>query len=137
MVELPLTDLALTFLAQPNPAVIATVRPDGQPVSVATWYLLTTGRVLVNMEAGRRRLTYLRQDPRVSITVLGNDTWYTHVTLLGRVVDIADDPDLQGIDRLAMHYTGHPFQDRHSRRVNAWVEIDRWTSWELDRESES
>ena len=137
MFELPLTDLALTFLAQPNPAVIATVRPDGQPVSVATWYLLATGRVLVNMEAGRRRLTYLRQDPRVSITVLGNDTWYTHVTLLGRVVDIADDPDLQGIDRLAKHYTGHPFQDRHSRRVNAWVEIDRWTSWELDRESES
>ena len=137
MSEPPLTDLALTFLAQANPAVIATVRPDGQPVSVATWYLLDRGQILVNMDAGRRRLTYLRQDPRVSITVLGDDTWYTHVTLQGRAVEIADDIDLRGIDRLAHHYTGHPFQDRQSRRVNAWIGIDRWASWELDRESES
>ena len=26
------------FLKQPNPAVVATVRPDGSPHSVATWY---------------------------------------------------------------------------------------------------
>jgi hypothetical protein len=33
-------DRIRTFLAEPQPAVIASLRPDGQPVSVATWYLL-------------------------------------------------------------------------------------------------
>ena len=49
----------LDFLHGPNPAVIASNRPDGQPVSVATWYLLEDdGRILVNMDEGRRRLHY-------------------------------------------------------------------------------
>ena len=61
------------FLARPNAAVIATVRPDGGPVTVATWYDWKDGRVLVNMDAGRRRLAHLRADPRVSLTIM--DTW--------------------------------------------------------------
>lgn len=32
------------LLAKPNPAVITAVREDGQPVSVATWYLLDGDR---------------------------------------------------------------------------------------------
>jgi hypothetical protein len=63
-----LPDRIRVFLAEPQPAVIANVRPDGQPVSVATWYLLDGDEVLVNMDAGRRRLAYLRSDPRVSLT---------------------------------------------------------------------
>ncbi|MGH3499208.1 MAG: pyridoxamine 5'-phosphate oxidase family protein, partial [Nocardioidaceae bacterium] len=35
----PLPAEAAELLAKPNPAVIATLRPDGQPVSAATWYL--------------------------------------------------------------------------------------------------
>ena len=31
------------FLAQPNPAVMATVAADGRPIAVATWYLLEEG----------------------------------------------------------------------------------------------
>ena len=60
------------------------MRPDGQPVSVATWYLLDGDEVLVNMDAGRRRLDYLRADPRVSLTVLDGADWYSHVSLQGR-----------------------------------------------------
>ena len=43
----PLPEAAVTMLAKPNPSVIATLRPDGQPVSAATWYLWDNGRVLV------------------------------------------------------------------------------------------
>ena len=42
------------MLAKPNPAVIGTVTPDGAPNTVATWYLWEDGRVLVNMDEGRR-----------------------------------------------------------------------------------
>ena len=35
------------LLAQPNHATISSLRPDGQPVSVPTWYLYENGRILV------------------------------------------------------------------------------------------
>ena len=117
------------LLEQPNPAVIACVRADGQPVSVATWYLLEGDRVLVNMDEGRKRLDYLRADPRVSLSVLAAEDWYTHVSLQGRVVELSDDEGLAGIDRLSQHYRGRPYPQRRRGRVNAWIEIHRWHGW--------
>jgi|SRR3954447_16774316 len=117
------------FLSLPHPAVVATIRPDGSPHSVATWYLWESGRALLNMDASRLRLSLLRRDPRASLTVLDREDWYRHVSLIGRVVSIEDDPDLAGIDRLARHYTGKPFGRRQAARVNAWLEPDRWHGW--------
>ena len=127
----PLPTPVVDFLRSPNSAVIASVRPDGQPVSVATWYLLADdGRILVNMDAGRKRLDYLRADPRVSLTVLGQD-WYQHVSVQGRIVDLGPDPDLAGIDRVSRHYTGHAYPTRDRDRVNGWIEIDTWHGWHI------
>ncbi|GAA4843695.1 PPOX class F420-dependent oxidoreductase [Saccharopolyspora rosea] len=125
----PLPEKVSDLLAKPNPSVITTVRQDGQPVSVATWYLWENGRVLVNMDEGRKRLDYLRADPRVTLTVLDADNWYTHVSLQGRVVELQDDPDLTDIDRLARHYTGEQYPVRDRRRVSAWIEVSRWHGW--------
>lgn len=129
----PLPQKVIDFLLQPNPSVITAVRPDGQPVSVATWYLWEDGRVLVNMDESRRRLQYLRNDPRVSLTVLGIPDWYVHVSLQGRVVEIKDDPGLVDIDRLAVHYTGQPYRVRDRARVSAWIEVDYWHGWASGR----
>jgi PPOX class probable F420-dependent enzyme len=117
------------LLAKPNPAVMATIRPDGQPVTVATWYVLDGDRILVNLDEGRKRLDHLRADPRVSLTVLDEANWYTHVSVQGRVVDISADTDLSGIDRLSTHYGGNSYPVRDRGRVNAWIEIDRWHGW--------
>lgn len=125
----PLPDELRELLAKPNPAVIATVRPDGQPVSVATWYLMDGDRVLVNMDAGRKRLDHIRADPRVSLTVLDETSWYTHVSLQGRLVDLTDDVDLADIDKLSTHYGGNPYPVRDRARVSGWIEIERWHGW--------
>ena len=118
------------FLALPNPAVIATLAPDGAPHTAATWYVWDGGRVLVNMAAGRKRLRHMREDPRVSLTVTGEgDGWYHQVTLRGRVAEIAPDPDLADIDRLSRHYTGEPYAARDQERVSAWLEFSRWYGW--------
>lgn len=117
------------FLSQPNPSVIATLRPDGSPHTAATWYLWENGRVLVNMDEGRKRLAHIRERPQVSITVLGAQEWYRHVTLVGRAVTIEEDPDFEGIDRLSRHYTGQPYPQRDRGRVSAWIEVDAWHSW--------
>jgi PPOX class probable F420-dependent enzyme len=129
MPEPPVPHEIDAFLAQPNPAVIGIVRDDGRPFTVATWYLWEGGRVLVNMDEGRKRLEYLRRDPRVSLTVLGRDDWYHAVTLRGRMVTLEDDTDLSGIDRLSRHYLGDAYGQRDRGRVNGWIEVDSWHGW--------
>ena len=119
------------FLRLPNPAVVATLRPDGSPHTVPTWYDWEDGRVLLNMEDSRLRLAFMRRDPRVALTVLGSgeDDWYSHVSLLGKIVSIEDDDSLADIDRLALRYTGKPFRTRDAKRVSAWLEPERWHEW--------
>jgi PPOX class probable F420-dependent enzyme len=119
------------FLKAPNPSVIGTLDPDGAPHTAATWYLWEDGRVLVNMDATRKRLDHLRRDPRVALTVNGRgDDWYRQITLRGRVVELADDEDLGGIDRLSKHYTGRQYAGRDQARVNGWIEVDSWYGWD-------
>lgn len=125
----PLPDQVRELLAKPNPSVITTVRPDGQPVSVATWYLWDDGRFLVNMDEGRKRLEYLRKDPRVTLTVLDDDNWYTHLSVQGRVDEMRDDAELADADRLARRYLGMPYPKRERRRVSAWIEVECWHGW--------
>ena len=117
------------FLREPNPAVIATLRPDGSPHSVATWYDWDGELVLVNMEDSRRRLGFMHRDPRVSLTVLDRESWYRHVSLLGRVERLEDDPELVDIDRLSMRYRGQPHRTRDKPRVSAWIRPHAWHAW--------
>jgi PPOX class probable F420-dependent enzyme len=125
----PLPDDAVAMLAKANPAVMTTLRADGQPVSTATWYLWEDGRVLVNLDEGRKRLEHIRGDPRVSLTALDADGWYTHVSIIGRVVELRDDTGLADIDRIARHYTGEDYPRRERARVSAWIEVDTWHGW--------
>src|SRR3954469_6306551 len=114
MPRVPVPPEVAEFLARPNPAVVATLRPDGSPHTVPTWYDWEDGRVLLNMEDSRLRLGDMRRDPRTALTVLGggDDGWYHHVSLMGRIVSISDDESLADIDRLAVRYTGKPFRTR-------------------------
>ena len=125
----PLPDEAVAMLKKANPAVITTLRPDGQPVSTPTWYLWDDGRVLVNMDEGRKRLEHIRRDPRVSLTVLDEVGWYTHISIIGRVAETRPDEGLADIDRLARQYLGNDYPMRDRDRVSAWIEIERWHGW--------
>lgn len=130
MPSAPLPKNVLELLAQPNPAVMATLAADGRPVTVATWYLLEAdGTILLGLDATRARLNHLHRDPRVSLTALAKGDWYTHVSVQGRVVSIVDDEGLRDIDRLSEHYTGQPYRNRESPRVSVHVEIERWHGW--------
>lgn len=120
----------LDLLAKPNPAVMATIAADGRPVTVATWYLLEPdATILLGLDAKRARLEHLRRDPRVSLTVLADNDWYTHVSVQGRIGDITDDEGLHDIDRLSRHYTGAAYRNRERPRVSVHLHIDRWHGW--------
>jgi PPOX class probable F420-dependent enzyme len=124
----PLPKALQDVLVRPNPSVIGAVQPDDSPNTVATWYLWEDGRALVNMDEGRRRLEYLRRNPRVSLTVLDGDQWYRHITLHGTIT-LQDDPDLVDIDRISTHYTGNPYSARDRGRVSGWIDVDSWHAW--------
>ena len=125
----PLSDAAVAMLRKPNPAVITTLRRDGQPVAVATWYLWDDGRVLVNMDESRKRLAHMRNDPRVALDVLDEGGWYTHLSITGHIDEMRADTGLADIDRVAMHYTGEPYPRRDRARVSAWIAVDGWHGW--------
>ncbi|MEW5356579.1 PPOX class F420-dependent oxidoreductase [Streptomyces sp. 16-176A] len=132
----PLPPEAVELLRRPNPCVMATLRSDGAPVSTPTWYLWQDGRVLISLDEGRVRLRHLRRDPRVSLTVLAGDDWYTHVTLIGRAAELREDEGLADIDRISAHYTGNPYPDRLRARVSAWIEVERWHGWGALKDSD-
>jgi PPOX class probable F420-dependent enzyme len=130
----PLPEPALALLREPNPAVIAVRRPDGHPMSVATWYLVEDdGTILVNMDARRARLGWMKAHPFVSLTALKEGEWYTHISIRGEVVRWEHDKELAlaDIDRLARHYGGDGFGRPDAERVSAWIRIDHWHGWDL------
>lgn len=117
------------LLLKPNPAVMATLRKDGSPVTVPTWYRLVGDRIHLNLDTTRVRLQHIQRDPRVALSIMEAGNWTTHVSIQGRVVEIVDDPELKGIDALAQHYIGQDYFNREGARVDAWVEIDRIHVW--------
>jgi PPOX class probable F420-dependent enzyme len=125
----PLSPALRAFLAGPRQAVVGTVRGDGAPVTTACWYgLQDDGRILLTMDRESHRLRHIRGEPRVALTVLGDD-WYNQLSLLGRAVEIREDPDLLDIDALSHRYLGEPYEDRSYNGVSVLFEIDRWHTW--------
>jgi PPOX class probable F420-dependent enzyme len=122
----PLPPELVEFLKEPHAAVIATVRSDGAPYTAATWYDWDEGRLLVNMDFERLRLSHMRRDPRVAVTVLDIEDWYHAVTVLGRVVEIRDDEAFADIDRLSLRYRGAPYWNRERKRITALIAPERW-----------
>lgn len=91
------------FLATPHPAVVATTRAGGSPLTAATWYVMEGGHVLLSMGPDGARARNLRRDGRFSLTVLAPN-WYSQVTVECRVAEFRDDPDHADLHRIAGHY---------------------------------
>ena len=125
----PLPAELIAFLAAPRQAVVGTVRADGTPVTTACWYgLEEDGRILLTMDRDSHRLRHLRSEPRVALTVLGDD-WYNQLSLLGRAVEFRDDPELADIDDLSRRYRGEAYEDRTYNGVTVRFEVERWHTW--------
>lgn len=116
------------FVEKPHPAIVATLDRAGAPRSAATWYDWEEGRILISMVAGGPRERNLWNDPRVALTILG-DNWYDHVSIEGRASTIRDDPDLKDFDRLALRYIGKPKPNRSIRVTSVLIDVVRWHAW--------
>lgn len=118
------------LLRRPNPAVVGTVKPDGTPHTVATWYLWEDGRILLNMDDSRKRLAYMQPGAPVALTVMSEDDWYYHISFRGVVASLEPDVGLVDIDRLSLAYFGQSYHDRERSRTSAWIDVTMWHAWE-------
>jgi PPOX class probable F420-dependent enzyme len=125
----PLPPELQRFIEKPRHAVVGTVRADEAPVTTPCWYGIDDeGRVFISTGHDSHRLRHIRGNPRVALTILG-DNWYSHVSLLGRAVHFRSDDDLADIDALSQRYEGMPYEDRDYRGMTVFVEIERWHTW--------
>jgi PPOX class probable F420-dependent enzyme len=93
------------LLDDPNPAVLATVNPDGGPQTSVVWVARDGDDLLISTAAGRRKERNLRQDPRVSLTVYDQQDPQQYAEIRG-LATVTEDAGRALAVRLAEEYEG-------------------------------
>ena len=100
-----LSAAARKVIDAPNPAVLATVNPDGSPQTSVVWVRRDGNDLLVSSAAGRRKDRNLARDPRVSMTVYDQADPLQYVEVRG-LASISEDAGRQLAVSLAQEYEG-------------------------------
>ena len=100
-----LSDAARKIIDAPNPAVLATVNPDGSPQTSVVWVRRDGNDLLISSAAGRRKDKNLARDPRVSMTVYDQADPLQYVEVRG-LASISADAGRSLAVSLAEEYEG-------------------------------
>jgi PPOX class probable F420-dependent enzyme len=100
-----LNDAVRKLLDDPNPAVLATVNPDGSPQTSVVWVGRDGAELVISSQAGRRKEKNSRRDPRVSISVYDRGDPEQYAELRG-VATVTEDIGRELAVRLAEVYEG-------------------------------
>jgi PPOX class probable F420-dependent enzyme len=119
-----LSDKQRTFIAEnPYVATVTTLRQDGSPHATVVWVDTENGTVTFNTAVGRAKERHLRNDPRVSLTVVDPQNAWQWVSVSGRAELTKDGADDQ-IDRLAKKYLGqdqYPWRSADEERISVKI----------------
>jgi PPOX class probable F420-dependent enzyme len=114
------------LLDRRNFAHLATLMPDGSPLSTPVWVGREGDHILVGTGGSSLKARNTKRDPRVAISMIDFDDPYTEIQLRGRVIEHRNDEDLKVLDATAAKYTGKPFPMRgREDRVALVIEIDK------------
>ena len=107
-----LNDAVRKLLDDPNPAVLATINPDGSPQTSVVWIGRDGGDLLFSTVQGRVKHRNMVRDPRVSVSVIDSADPENYVELRGRVT-LSPDPGRALDTQLSWKYDGRdPDPDR-------------------------
>jgi PPOX class probable F420-dependent enzyme len=84
------------FLEHPVVARLATVRPDGWPYVAPVWQQWDGEHMWIVPREKSAFVQYLKQEPRVCVSVALETAPYTRMTLLGRAEIVEGPVDAQG-----------------------------------------
>src|SRR4051794_39686130 len=108
-----LSDLWRELLEGRSIVHLATLMPDGSPMSVAVWAGVEDGRPVFFTQAGSQKARNIDRDPRVALSIVDRANVYRTARLRGQVVErIKGEAALVIVDRISERYTGQPFPMR-------------------------
>jgi len=87
-------------------AQLATIMNDGTPQVTPVWCEYDGTHVLINSAKGRTKDLNMRRNPNVALSIQDPENPYRHLSLKGKVVEIAENGADAHIDRLSKKYTG-------------------------------
>ncbi|AWW42921.1 PPOX class F420-dependent oxidoreductase [Streptomyces cadmiisoli] len=100
-----MNDPARRLLDDVNPAVLATVNPDGSPQTSVVWVARDGDHLLLSSAAGRRKVTNVQRDARVSLTVYDRTDPLRYLEVRGTAA-VAEDVGRKLAVALAEQYEG-------------------------------
>jgi PPOX class probable F420-dependent enzyme len=89
---------------------LATIMPDGSPQVSPLWVDFDGKYLILNSEAGRQKDLNMRRDKRVAVEVQDPENPYRYLLIRGNVVEITEEGADEGIDQLAIKYTGEKYK---------------------------
>jgi PPOX class probable F420-dependent enzyme len=122
-----LSEGARDLLRSKAHAWATTVRPDGSLHNTVVWVDVDGDDVIFNTAVGRAKERHLRQDDRVSISVLDPENPFHLVSVSGTARLDTSDGDAV-IDRLAKKYLdadSYPYRRSDEQRITVRITPDR------------
>jgi PPOX class probable F420-dependent enzyme len=119
------------------PGVLATLGPDGEPVTSAVWYGFLGDDIIISTPATRPKARNVRADARVSFVVDTKDRPYRGVAIEGEA-ELLEDPTKELMAGIARRYLGPDLPDwMHARmassdRVVLRIHPRRVRPWNLE-----
>ena len=120
------------------PCVISTLRPDGAPITSATWFGFFDGDIIVATPAERNKARNVRADPRVSFIVDTKTMPFRGVAIEG-TAELLEDPGGTLLQRIAMRYLGadgaaaaRARWDARGERVILRIRPERIRPWSIE-----
>lgn len=88
-------------------AHFVTMMPDGTPHATPVWIDIESdrNRLLVNTERGRRKEKYVRENPKVAVSMIDPDNPYRYLSVSGEVNEITTKGAREHINKLTQRYT--------------------------------
>jgi PPOX class probable F420-dependent enzyme len=111
------------FLQQPYVGVVTTLRKDGSPHATVVWVDLDDSTPSFNTAVGRAKERHLRENPKLSLTVVDPNDAYKWISITGTAELTTDGADPQ-IDRLAKKYLGqdeYPWRNPAEQRISVKI----------------
>lgn len=111
------------LLDRPNYVHLTTLRRDGSPRSWVVWAGVEGDSILICTDTGTWKAKDMRNDPRVSLSVVDLENPYDMAAIQGAAVEMRPDPDNAFMDVLSRKYTGRPFPHHGADRVCFVIEV--------------
>jgi len=115
---MPLSSNGKRLIDRANFAHLATLMPDGSPLSTPVWVGREGDHIVVCTGDGSLKAKNAQHDPRVAISLVDFRDPYEELQIRGRVVERRPDPGLKIMDEISHKYIGKPFPVRGPKGPN-------------------